>query len=174
MLSITTRPQAPSSISVLLKDTQTLVLGVEGKHGVSTDSPTVGLVLLVIHATRHTDALSVDARTVHNNTGLSRYLDTSRRMAKYFIDHIPDDDVIPWYASRLVSPFSRHSLSLFFQGLRCTFDSSTSCRYLGSYDRNKRPLTPRSTRGQSLPGQHLGCELLHQRGRAGTHSLCSS
>lgn len=105
MLSITIQLQVPSSINVPPKVTQTLVPGVEGKHGVSTDSPTVRLVLLVIHATRHTDVLHDDARTVHNNTGLSRYLDTSRRMAKYFIDHIPDDGVIPWYASQFLFLF---------------------------------------------------------------------
>lgn len=117
MLSTTIRPQVPSSINVPPKVTQTLVPGVEAKHGVSTDSPTVCLVLLVTHATRRTDDLPVDARTVHNNTGLSRYLDTSRRMAKFFIDHIPDDGVIPWYALQLALLFHPELIVVILPGI---------------------------------------------------------
>ncbi|KZV68058.1 glycoside hydrolase family 88 protein [Peniophora sp. CONT] len=33
---------------------------------------------------------------MYNLTGIADYLTTSRRMAKYFIDHIPEDGVVPW------------------------------------------------------------------------------
>ncbi|VDB83251.1 unnamed protein product [Peniophora sp. CBMAI 1063] len=33
---------------------------------------------------------------MYNMTGITHYLDTSRRMAKYFIDNIPEDGVVPW------------------------------------------------------------------------------
>ncbi|KAI9462522.1 d-4,5 unsaturated-glucuronyl hydrolase-like protein [Russula earlei] len=33
---------------------------------------------------------------MHRRTGLSRYLDTARRMAGYFLDNIPEDGTIPW------------------------------------------------------------------------------
>jgi len=36
------------------------------------------------------------SRKVYRRTGLVRYLDTSRRMAGYFLNNIPADDIIPW------------------------------------------------------------------------------
>ncbi len=33
---------------------------------------------------------------VYFHTQEPRYLDTARRLANYFIDHIPDDGIVPW------------------------------------------------------------------------------
>lgn len=35
-------------------------------------------------------------RTVYENTGLVRYLETSRRMATFFLNAMPDDGIVPW------------------------------------------------------------------------------
>ncbi|KAI0061989.1 d-4,5 unsaturated-glucuronyl hydrolase-like protein [Artomyces pyxidatus] len=33
---------------------------------------------------------------MYKNVGLQRHLDTARRMAAYFIDHMPSDGIVPW------------------------------------------------------------------------------
>ncbi|KAA1477060.1 d-4,5 unsaturated-glucuronyl hydrolase-like protein [Dentipellis sp. KUC8613] len=41
-------------------------------------------------------ANNTPAATVHQRTGEQRYLDTARRMASYFIDNLPSDNIVPW------------------------------------------------------------------------------
>lgn len=39
---------------------------------------------------------SSHANAVYQNTGFQRYLDTSRRMATFFRDAMPDNGIVPW------------------------------------------------------------------------------
>ncbi|KAI0061992.1 d-4,5 unsaturated-glucuronyl hydrolase-like protein [Artomyces pyxidatus] len=38
----------------------------------------------------------IHACAVYKRTGLPRYLDTARRMATFFVEHIPADGILPW------------------------------------------------------------------------------
>ncbi len=42
-----------------------------------------------------------DLSTVYQNTNLERYLETSRRMATYFLNNIPGDGIVPWSAENV-------------------------------------------------------------------------
>lgn len=56
------------------------------------------------------------------------YLKTARRLAEHFIEHIPSDGIVPWYAC-----FASHGMEthLVVQGLPRTYSSSTGL--IGSY-----------------------------------------
>jgi hypothetical protein len=41
---------------------------------------------------------------MHKRTSFPRYLDTARRMANYFISHIPSDGIVPWDFNAPTSP----------------------------------------------------------------------
>ena len=43
---------------------------------------------------------------VFKNTQITAYIETSRRMADYFIDNLPSDGVVPWYVFDTVLPSS--------------------------------------------------------------------
>ena len=38
-------------------------------------------------------------RLVFKHTQNTSYLETSRRMADYFLDNLPEDGIVPWYVT---------------------------------------------------------------------------
>ena len=44
---------------------------------------------------------------MHQQTKEYRYLQTARRMANYFISHIPSDGIVPWYFNAPLVPAPR-------------------------------------------------------------------
>ena len=90
----TTRRQARSSDGARRRDTRTTAPGRAVNHGGSTGSRRV-------RRSRVCPRIGPPILSVYNFTGIADYLDTSRRMAKYFIDNIPEDGVVPWFVAVL-------------------------------------------------------------------------
>ena len=76
---------------------------------------------------------------VFKHTKHTAYIQTSRRMADYFIDNLPSDGVVPWYGN-LYHPVSLGSCYArpLSQGLQRPFGPATSCGFLGSDDCRER------------------------------------
>ncbi|KAI0311501.1 d-4,5 unsaturated-glucuronyl hydrolase-like protein [Amylostereum chailletii] len=44
---------------------------------------------------------------MYDHTGFQRYIDTSRRMASWFVDHVPSDGIVPWDFNAPLEPSPR-------------------------------------------------------------------
>ena len=54
------------------------------------------------HKTPYLDISLSRFMPVFKNTQITPYIETSRRMADYFIDNLPSDGVVPWYVFNTV------------------------------------------------------------------------
>ena len=78
---------------------------------------------------------------VFNHTRDLNYLTTARRMAKYFVDHISSDGIVPWCVWPVV-PLYTGFYELALQGFQCTSKSTPSGRQFGSDHRRQRSSSP--------------------------------
>ena len=76
--------------SGLSKDTPIPAPGLVGKHGRSTGLRTVRLGHELAEFSWRFD------NSVYRLTGNVNYLDTSRRLATYFLSNLPADGIVPW------------------------------------------------------------------------------
>ena len=112
---------------------------------------------------------------VFKHTQNTSYLDTSRRMAAYFLNTLPADGIVPWYV-----PHSRHYTAHptlttnFVQGFQRSFESSASCRLFGCYDCGERAPPPFARRALAITAQQDRIRLLYQRSNPGTIPASSS
>ena len=64
--------------------------GLAVKHGPSTASRTVRLHVNCV------SPLANASSPVYAHTGIEDYLTTARKVADYFIAHVPQDGIVPW------------------------------------------------------------------------------
>jgi hypothetical protein len=95
---------AQSLPSLQCRVTLTPAPGAAVKHGASMASPTVRNRMFYVFPCSAYSTTPIGC-TVYSRTRLVRYLHTARRMARYFLDNIPADGIVPWdFNAPLVPP----------------------------------------------------------------------